>query len=147
MYISTDLSYSPQLNDFLQRIEKSGVRENIQLIKKYVSSYEIEPIFKAADLVVLPYTQVSQSGVLNLAYAFKKPVVVTDVFSDNARINNQFGKVAIREDVASLKDCIVEMLKDPQKMEKYGQAAYEHAVGDNGWDKMADTMDKIIKGL
>lgn len=147
LYISTDLSYSPQLNDFLQRIEKTGAGDRIQLVSKYVSSYEIEAIFKASDLVVLPYTQVSQSGVLNLAYAFKKPVVVTDVFSDTVKIKDHFGKVAVREDVVSLKNCITELLKDPSKMENYGNAAYDYATNENGWDKMAEEMDRIIKEL
>ena len=33
--------------------------------------------FSAADVVVLPYYEVTQSGVLHIAYAFGKPVVAT----------------------------------------------------------------------
>ena len=37
--------------------------------------------FKAVDLLVLPYTQISQSGVLVLGYSFGLPVVAADVGS------------------------------------------------------------------
>jgi glycosyltransferase involved in cell wall biosynthesis len=35
--------------------------------------------YSIADIVVLPYLSATQSGVLNIAYGFRKPVLVTDV--------------------------------------------------------------------
>ena len=37
--------------------------------------------FKAADVLVLPYTRIFQSGVLFLGYAFGLPVIAADVGS------------------------------------------------------------------
>jgi glycosyltransferase involved in cell wall biosynthesis len=37
--------------------------------------------FKAADVLVLPYTHVFQSGVMFLGYSFGLPVIATDVGS------------------------------------------------------------------
>ena len=48
---------------------------------EYVPDSETEIYFKAADLLVLPYTHVFQSGVLFLGYNFGVPVVVSDVGS------------------------------------------------------------------
>jgi glycosyltransferase involved in cell wall biosynthesis len=42
---------------------------------------ETETYFKAADVLVLPYTHISQSGVLFLSYRFGLPVIATDVGS------------------------------------------------------------------
>lgn len=148
LYISTDLSYSPQLNEFLQRIEKTGVSKSIQLVKGYVPSDEIEAIFKAADVVVLPYTQVSQSGILNLAYAFKKPVVVTDIFPEADIIDNKFGAVAKTADISSLEKAIVEILqKNPSELSKMGVDAYKQSIKSSSWDKAASTINNIITKL
>lgn len=147
LYISTDLNYSPQLKELFQMIDKTGVADSVQLIKKYVPSSEIEPIFKAADVVVLPYTQVSQSGVLNIAYAFKKPVVVTDIFSEASMVENKFGKVAKKGDVDSLKNSITDLLSNPEKAKKYGLAAYEYAAKENSWENMAEKLNKIIENV
>jgi len=47
----------------------------------YVPDEDTEIYFKAADVLVLPYTQVFQSGVLFLGYRFGLPVIATDVGS------------------------------------------------------------------
>jgi len=47
----------------------------------YIPDEETELYFKAADVLVLPYTHVFQSGVLFLAYSFGLPVIATDVGS------------------------------------------------------------------
>jgi glycosyltransferase involved in cell wall biosynthesis len=46
---------------------------------RYIDDPEVAQLFLDTDIVVLPYTEASQSGVLNLAAAFGKPVIVTDV--------------------------------------------------------------------
>jgi glycosyltransferase involved in cell wall biosynthesis len=51
----------------------------ISLISRYISENEVEGLFAGASLVVLPYTQASQSGVGLLAIARGVPVVVSDL--------------------------------------------------------------------
>ena len=48
---------------------------------EYVPDDDTEIYFKAADILVLPYTHVFQSGVLFLAYNFGLPVIAADVAS------------------------------------------------------------------
>jgi D-inositol-3-phosphate glycosyltransferase len=48
---------------------------------EFVPDEDTELYFKAADLLVLPYTHVFQSGVLFLGYSFGLPVIATDVGS------------------------------------------------------------------
>ena len=48
---------------------------------QYIPDSETEIYFKAADVLVLPYAHVFQSGVLFLAYGFGLPVIATDVGS------------------------------------------------------------------
>ena len=47
----------------------------------YVPDEEVEQYFKAADVLLLPYTHIFQSGVLFLAYSFGLPVIATNVGS------------------------------------------------------------------
>jgi glycosyltransferase involved in cell wall biosynthesis len=48
---------------------------------EFIPDEETEVYFKAADVLVLPYTQVFLSGVLFLGYSFGLPAVATDVGS------------------------------------------------------------------
>lgn len=51
------------------------------LRSEYIPDQEMEIYFKAADVLVLPYTEIFQSGVLFLGYSFRLPVIATDVGS------------------------------------------------------------------
>lgn len=148
LYISSDLSYSPQQNELLQRLERSGVSKFTQLVKKYIPSNEIEMIFKAADIVVMPYTIVSQSGILNLSYAFKKPVIITNIFNEANIVDRKFGRAVKSEDVSSLEQAIIEMLRMPKReLEKMGENGYKYATKNDSWDKAAEKFNKIIENL
>ncbi len=45
----------------------------------YIPNEEVPALFRAADLVVLPYREATQSGVVSVAYQFEVPVVATQV--------------------------------------------------------------------
>ena len=70
---------------------------------EYVPDDETEVFFKAADLLVLPYTHVFQSGVLFLGYNFGLPVVATDVGSLREEIiEGETGYVCAARDPAAI---------------------------------------------
>jgi D-inositol-3-phosphate glycosyltransferase len=59
---------------------REGVQNERVLVRaEYIPDEETEVYFKAADVLVLPYRFIFQSGVLFLAYSFGLPVVAADV--------------------------------------------------------------------
>ena len=64
-----------------QSIILSGVGERIIRKIEYVPDEDTEIYFKAADVLVLPYTYIFQSGVLFLGYSFGLPAIVADAGS------------------------------------------------------------------
>ncbi|MFH1149456.1 MAG: glycosyltransferase [Actinomycetota bacterium] len=65
--------------DYEECIEALGTRDRVTIVDRYVRNEEVGRYFSAADLVVLPYVTASASGILQIAYAFSKPVVTTRV--------------------------------------------------------------------
>jgi glycosyltransferase involved in cell wall biosynthesis len=61
------------------RIDALGVEQNLKLVDSFVPDDEIQDYFLAADLVVLPYVSATQSGIVQIAYNYEKPVVTTNV--------------------------------------------------------------------
>jgi glycosyltransferase involved in cell wall biosynthesis len=55
------------------------IEDVVKVINKFVANEEVGKHYQAADLVILPYRSATQSGILNVAYGFYKPVIVTDV--------------------------------------------------------------------
>jgi glycosyltransferase involved in cell wall biosynthesis len=57
------------------------VRTRTHGVLEHIEDADVEKFFKAADVLVLPYIQIFQSGVPFLAYNFGLPVIATDVGS------------------------------------------------------------------
>lgn len=64
-----------------QSLNRRGTRERTIVRIDFIPDDEMEFYFKAADVSVLPYTHIFQSGVLFLAYSFGLPVIAADVGS------------------------------------------------------------------
>lgn len=62
-------------------IAMKGIRKHIVEKCEYIPDEEVELYFKAADVLILPYTHIFQSGVLFLSYSFGLPVIAADVGS------------------------------------------------------------------
>lgn len=78
-------------------IEEDGISDFIIFKSEYVPNEEVKIYFSASDLVVLPYISATQSGIIQLAYNFNKPVIVTDVGGlSEVVVNGKTGFVAER---------------------------------------------------
>ena len=64
---------------YMELIKKGGAESNIKIVDGYIPDNEIEKYFASCDIVVLPYESATQSGIVQMAYGFDKPVIVTDV--------------------------------------------------------------------
>lgn len=60
-------------------VEDLGVYDNVIMDNKFIPNAEVVQYFCAADLVVQPYKDATQSGVTQVAYHFDKPMVVSNV--------------------------------------------------------------------
>jgi glycosyltransferase involved in cell wall biosynthesis len=59
-----------------QGIARSGIRDRVIERIEYIPDEETELFFKAADVLILPYTRMFQSGVLFLGYSFGLPALI-----------------------------------------------------------------------
>ncbi len=66
-------------------IAANDVCERTIMRIEHIPDEEVEVYFKAADILIIPYTQIFQSGVPFLGYSFGVPVIATDVGSLRAR--------------------------------------------------------------
>jgi glycosyltransferase involved in cell wall biosynthesis len=68
-------------NEIRRTIVNSDIGDRVIEKIEYVPDEATEPYFKAADVLILPYAQVFQSGVLFLGYSFGLPAIAADVGS------------------------------------------------------------------
>ena len=53
--------------------------QNVHLFTDFIPDSQVYYYFSAADIVVQPYRNATQSGITQVAYHFEKPMVVTNV--------------------------------------------------------------------
>ena len=90
-----------------EKIRANGLGSSVVERIEYVPDADTEIYFKAADVVVLPYRHIFQSGVLFLGYNFGLPAIATDVgsLSDDV-IEGETGLICKPRDAIDLADCI-----------------------------------------
>jgi glycosyltransferase involved in cell wall biosynthesis len=117
-----------------------------KIFNKHISNDMVAELFLKSSVVALPYIEASQSGVIPLAYAFKKPVVVTDVGSLSEVVDNgKTGFVVTPKNHRQLAEKIIFLLKNSKKRKEMGENAYTKAINELSWDKIAEKTIEVYK--
>lgn len=107
-----------------------GNPDRYQILNRFIEDAEVAQLFLDADAVVLPYVEASQSGVLTVAAAFGKPVIVTDVGELRATVAAPaIGLVVPPADPVALADAIARLAADPALRTTLGRNALAWANG------------------
>ena len=69
--------WSKDKKSYFDLIKNLQLEKNVVMINKYIPNEEIAKYFTVADVAVFPYTSATQSGTIQIAYAFNKPVIST----------------------------------------------------------------------
>jgi glycosyltransferase involved in cell wall biosynthesis len=64
---------------YFEKIRQRKLEPHVKMVNRFIPNEEVNLFFAAADVVVLPYVSATQSGVIQIAYNFDRPVVATPV--------------------------------------------------------------------
>jgi glycosyltransferase involved in cell wall biosynthesis len=114
---------------------------------RFVSNPELAGAFRAADLVVLPYREIDQSGVLFTALAFGKPLLLSAVGGFPEIAGTGAAALVPPNDAHALAEALTALLEDPEKLSRMAAAAKAAADGPYGWDAIARQTLELYSGL
>ena len=125
--------WKTDFSEYDRLIDRYGIRSNIRLKIQYIPNDEVPYYYAAADLVVLPYKKIYQSGVLLMAMSSGRPVLVSDLPAMVEVVtNNENGLIFHVGDAEDLAEKIVKAL---------GNADQLDALGANGAKLMRSRFD------
>lgn len=96
-------SYRRQI---LSAIAASPRKADIHLHESFLPNDAVELYFKSADVLVLPYRNIYQSGVVFLSFRFGLPLVATDVGSLHEYVEEDMGIITESNDPQGVADGI-----------------------------------------
>lgn len=118
--------------------------EDAVIIKDgYTPDREVEKYFASCDMVVLPYESATQSGIVQIAYGFGKPVVVTNVGGlPDVVEDNRTGYVVPPQDENALADVVIRYFvqeKEAEFARNIADEAYRFS-----WERMGEVIERWI---
>jgi glycosyltransferase involved in cell wall biosynthesis len=115
----------------------AGGEPGVRLLDRYLPDAEVEAVFKAADVVVLPYRSATQSGVTHVAFALGVPVIITDVGGLSETVKEgETGLVVPPEDPEALAEAIVRYFE--RGMAPGLRAGVERVRREHSWEALAE---------
>lgn len=119
-------------------------KEQLTLRDRYIPNEDIPLYFSAADLIVAPYVSGTQSGVVQIAYAFSKPVIATAVggFSESV-FDGQTGYLVPPADARAIAMAVRRYFESDEKEKFKHRIAQEREI--SSWDRMVGTIENIGK--
>jgi D-inositol-3-phosphate glycosyltransferase len=137
-------------NGIARTIRSDPRRERIIQKIEYIPDEDAEIYFKAADVLVLPYTEIFQSGVLVMGYGFGLPVIASDVGSlrDDV-IEGTTGFICKPRDPADLARAIEGYFSSDlfAQLDMRRREIKEHTVRRHSWDTVGAMTRRVYSGL
>lgn len=122
---------------YQEKIDQLGIRDNLILKTGFIPDSDVRYYLCAADAVVQPYRNATQSGVTPLAYHFERPMIVTNVGGLPALVPD--GKVGLvcEPEPSSIADAIA----------RFYELGEDYFIPHLRTEKLKYSWDKLVNSI
>ncbi len=121
----------------------------LEIIQDYIPNHRLAELFQQAAMIICPYTDATQSGVVMTAYAFWKPVIATRVGGLPEYIEDGItGALVEPENPEQLANSILEWhskLINNDGQQNIANAIHQKCLEEFSWNKIADQTLEIYQ--
>ncbi len=136
-------SFADDKDDYEHIIKDNQIEDCVEIIDDYISDNEVEKYFSACDVVVLPYESATQSGIVQIAYGFEKPVIVTNVGGlPDVVMDGKTGYVVEAKSPMALAEAVKKYYlqnKEEEFEENVRSESYRF-----GWERMVEKIEMFL---
>jgi D-inositol-3-phosphate glycosyltransferase len=127
-------------------VDENDLGPSLKMDVRFIKDEDIETYFTAADVLILPYRYIFQSGIPFLALNYGLPVIAADVGSLKDFVEEgKTGFVCPPEDPIVLSSAIIDYFKSSiyKDLPENRKAIYEYASEKYSWDEIAKITSRI----
>jgi glycosyltransferase involved in cell wall biosynthesis len=126
-------------------IHHLGLQHKISLFDEFIPNEKVADFFCAADAVVLPYVSATQSGIVQIAYHYDRPVIATAVGGlPEVIVEGKTGFLVPPQDPAALAAAVLRFYSGPP--DRFKQAIRKEKPK-YSWDRMAEAVEELASIL
>jgi glycosyltransferase involved in cell wall biosynthesis len=126
---------------------RAAAPPRVRFVSRFVTDPELPAYFRRADLVVLPYREIDQSGVLFTALAFGRPLLLSAVGGFPEVAATGAAELVPPADAGALHEALVRVVGDAAARERLAAAAGAAAAGPYSWDRGAEATLAVYRHL
>lgn len=124
-------------------IKEEKLKEGLQLDIRYIPDEEVGVYYSAADVCVLPYLEVYQSGVLQLTYAYHKTPIVTKIPAFTDIVTEERGFLCEPKDADDLVKALRDAYEKRECLYEMAERGYAYIAKRFDWDEIAREIVKL----
>lgn len=120
------------------------LNKSLDLDIRWIADDEMASVISKVDIIILPYIEASQSGIIPLAYSLGKPVIATMVGGIPEQVPHNTGLLISPNEPLALTNAVLELYKNPNKILEMGENAAKYAFENLTWEASANIFLKHI---
>jgi glycosyltransferase involved in cell wall biosynthesis len=126
---------------------RAGAPANVHFQTRFLEDSELSGLFARADLIVLPYREIDQSGVAFTALGAGLPMLLSDAGGFPELAGSGAARMVPAGDAAALGRALRELLADPKELQRMAAHAREAAQGEYSWARIAALTLDLYRSL
>ena len=121
------------------------LKNNIIFVDEYVPNNVVSLYFSASSIVAQPYKEVNQSGILQVAYHFDKPILITNVADEGNSIPNKKVGYVINPNVTEIADALFDFFDQKRETEMVDNVKIEKKK--YAWSNMTNIISELYNDV
>jgi glycosyltransferase involved in cell wall biosynthesis len=140
--------YGSVLEDLKKISMDLGIGDHVTFLPGYLSHEEVASLHAAAHVCVFPYRGIFQSGSLQTALSFAKPIIATSIGSFPETLNNKNAWLVEPNSSMSLAGAMEKALRMTQEeLAAMGKESLRISKEEHDWNKIAAKTGKLYQRL
>ena len=141
-----DLIVAGRGSELDEHLDVLSALPNVRIINKYLQPVEAQSLFRAATVVVMPYRDATQSGVVASAFGNGRPVVASRVGGIPDVVKHEVNGLLVEPgDSIELAAALARILTDAPLRGRLTDGARHSALNELNWDIIASRVSHQLR--
>ncbi|MDR3715283.1 MAG: glycosyltransferase [Puia sp.] len=125
---------------YREQIEQTGIGSELILATEFIPDNDVRYYICAADVIIQPYRNATQSGVTPLAYHFERPMIVSNVGGLPALVPHEKAGLVAEPEPTAIADAILRFF---ELGENYFIPHLRREKEKYSWPKLLETIEQL----